>query len=84
MLAGIVGAPAPKIKTIPPMVVRLAGLFVPFLRELEEVRYQFDRPFVVDSTAFEETFGVRATPMDHALAATVAWWREQRRTIATR
>ena len=78
LLARIAGAPPPKVRTLPAFVLRLAGLFVPFLRELEEVRYQFDRPFVVDSSAFEETFGVRPTAMNDALAATVAWWRDQR------
>ena len=39
---------------------------------IRAVGYQLDRPFVVDSSAFEETFGVRATPLEEALATTVA------------
>ena len=42
------------------------------IRELKETRYQFDRPFVVDSSAFENTFGMTATPLDAALKATIA------------
>jgi hypothetical protein len=34
--------------------------------------YQFDRPFIVDSTAYSSTFGEEPKPADQALAATVA------------
>ena len=66
-----------RVRVIPHAMVRLAGVFVPFMRELEEVRYQFVEPFVLDSRDFTETFGWEATPMDDALAATVAWWRDR-------
>ena len=74
-MAEIAGAPAPKVTAIPRFAVRAAGLVSPMLRELDEVMYQFDRPFVLDSSAFTKTFGVPATPLDDALAATVAWWQ---------
>jgi nucleoside-diphosphate-sugar epimerase len=45
------------------------------MRELRETRYQFDRPYVLDSSAFETTFGVAPTPLDVALKETLAWWR---------
>ncbi|UDY37006.1 NAD-dependent epimerase/dehydratase family protein [Dermatobacter hominis] len=73
-LAGV--APVP-VRVIPHVAVRLTGLFVPFMRELEEVRYQFVEPFVLDSQDFTETFGWDATPVDTALAATIAWWRDR-------
>jgi hypothetical protein len=41
------------------------------------VRYQFDRPFVVDSGAFQATFGAEPTTMGQALAATLEWWTRQ-------
>ncbi|TPW11084.1 MAG: NAD-dependent epimerase/dehydratase, partial [Acidimicrobiaceae bacterium] len=49
------------------------------MRELRETRYQFDRPWVVDSTHTEQTLGLSATPLAEAAAATVAWWRAQTR-----
>ena len=52
------------------------------MRELEEVRYQFERPFVVDSSAYQATFGARPIPINDALAATVAWWTGQGRMAA--
>jgi nucleoside-diphosphate-sugar epimerase len=77
-LAALAGAPAPRIRTVPHAVMRAAGLVSPLLRELEETRYQFVRPFIVDSSAFETTFGVAPTPMDTALKQTIAWWRSRR------
>jgi hypothetical protein len=41
------------------------------MRELRETRYQFDRPFVLDSSAFQETFGLAPTSMDDALKASL-------------
>jgi nucleoside-diphosphate-sugar epimerase len=45
------------------------------MREVAEMLYQFDRPFVMDSTRSEERLGLRPTPLPEAAAATVAWWR---------
>ncbi|WP_214411968.1 NAD-dependent epimerase/dehydratase family protein [Sphaerisporangium fuscum] len=77
-LAALAGAPAPRLSTVPHWMLRAAGLVVPLLRELEETRYQFVRPFVVDSSAFETTFGVAPTPSDEVFKETIAWWRATR------
>jgi nucleoside-diphosphate-sugar epimerase len=74
-LCELAGVEPVEMRVVPHFAVRLAGLFVPFMRELEEVRYQFVEPFVLDSSDFTETFGWEATPIDEALAATLAWWR---------
>ena len=63
------------VGAVPWAAVKLLGLFVPMMRELQETRYQFDRPFVADASLTTDTFGLRATPWDEAAAATVAWWR---------
>ncbi len=51
------------------------GLLIPPLREMEEMTYQLDRPYVVDSSDFTATFGVEATPLDQSVAETVDWFR---------
>jgi nucleoside-diphosphate-sugar epimerase len=71
----IAGAPEPRVGVVPHWMMRALGLVSPLLRELEETRYQFVRPFAVDSAGFQATFGLAPTPMDQALAETVAWWR---------
>ncbi|MEU9037871.1 NAD-dependent epimerase/dehydratase family protein [Streptomyces sp. NPDC048352] len=69
-------APVP-VRGLPPAVLGVGSLFSPLLRELKEIRYQFDRPFVVDASAYEAAFTVRATPVDEQVKVTVAWWRER-------
>lgn len=81
-LARVAGAPAPTVRALPPWELWVARMVLPFVREMEEVRYQFDRPFVMDSLAFQTTFGAKPTPMDEALAATAQWWIDQGRTAA--
>jgi hypothetical protein len=49
-------------------------LFNPTVRELDEMLYEFEQPFVVDGAKFERTFGVGATPFEQSVPATVAWW----------
>jgi len=83
-LARIAGAPAPRLRPVPPWLLRAAGLAVPSLRELGEVAYQFTGPFVMDSSAFQDTFGTGPTPADQALAATVTWWQPTGRTAASK
>ena len=46
---------------------RLAGLFSPRAREAVEVLYQFERPFIMDASKFEHTFGATVTPHREAV-----------------
>lgn len=64
-----------KVGTLPSALLRIGGLLVPVLRELRGTAYQFEQPFVVDASATESTFGIAATPLDDAFAATLAWYR---------
>jgi nucleoside-diphosphate-sugar epimerase len=81
-LAQLAGAPEPKLRPVPTWLLWAGGLAVPTLRELREVAYQFTAPFVVDSAAFQDTFGLRPSPAEQALAATLTWWRTQGQTPA--
>jgi len=82
-LADAAGVPAPPVVSIPPWLLRAVGTVVPTVGELEEVRYQFDRPFVMDSSDFSATFGLAATPLDEAARDTVRWWRSRTETGVT-
>ncbi|MER7765026.1 NAD-dependent epimerase/dehydratase family protein [Streptomyces sp. NPDC097619] len=79
LLSAAAGTPPVPVRRIPPAVLALGGLVSPMLRELREVRYQFDRPFVVDAGAWESSFEVRATPVAEQVAVTVDWWRSRSR-----
>jgi nucleoside-diphosphate-sugar epimerase len=65
--AEVNGAPAAKISAIPYPVLWTYGIFSPMVRELRTTRYQFTAPFVVDSSATTESFGLEPTPVDDAL-----------------
>jgi hypothetical protein len=56
-------------------MMALAGLFIPGARESVEMMYEFEKPFVVDSSKFERTFEMRATPIAAAIQPAVAWYR---------
>jgi nucleoside-diphosphate-sugar epimerase len=66
---------APAFVAVKPWQLRLVGAVNPGARETVEMLYEFDRDFVVDSSAFETHFGQRPTPLDRALAETVAWYQ---------
>ena len=65
-----------KIQVAGPMMLRVLGLFVPPLREIAVVLYQWQQPWISDWSAFEAAFGpFERTPLDDAIAATLDWWR---------
>ena len=66
----------PKIQTISPFMMRLAGLFIPPAREMVEMMYEFTAPFNVDHSRFVRAFGDIHTSYDVSLPATVAWYRK--------
>jgi len=45
-------------------------------RELRTARYQFTRPFVMDSGAETEAFGIEPEPIDDALRETARLLRD--------
>jgi nucleoside-diphosphate-sugar epimerase len=67
----LAGAGAPRLSTMPQFVLRLGGMANPLVRELRETQYQFRRPFVMDSRAATEAFGIAPTPVEESLAETV-------------
>ena len=70
-----VGLP-PKMSGMGRMMMRIGGLFVPEANETVEMMYEFEKPFVVDSSKFEGVFGVKATPMSEAIRHTVQWYQD--------
>lgn len=61
-----------KYQLIPGWKVRLAGYFVPFLKELFEMRYQFDRNYYFDSIKFEKYFKYSPTKYEVGVKEIVA------------
>jgi nucleoside-diphosphate-sugar epimerase len=74
LVAAQVGHPV-GVRSVPKLAVRALGLINPAMRGLAEMSYQFDEPFVLDTTKYESVFGAAGTPLAAAIAATVAWYR---------
>jgi nucleoside-diphosphate-sugar epimerase len=66
-----------KADVVPRWLLRLVSLINGDLREMMEMLYQFEEPFVVDGTRFAETFGFEPTPLPEAIDATLDWYRQQ-------
>ncbi|HVV83041.1 MAG TPA: NAD-dependent epimerase/dehydratase family protein, partial [Kofleriaceae bacterium] len=58
-----------------PWLLRALGVFSPMLREVAEMAYQWQAPFILDDSRYRATFGGGPTPWSEALPATVAWAR---------
>jgi nucleoside-diphosphate-sugar epimerase len=61
-----------RVSRIPWSVLRGIGLVSPVMREIVDVRHQFDREYVIDASATTATFGLAPTPWDEVVAATAA------------
>jgi len=57
---------------IPAWMVRILGIFIPFMNELYEMRYQFDREYFFDSTKFENYFKYQPTRYQDGIKKIVA------------
>jgi nucleoside-diphosphate-sugar epimerase len=62
-------------RSMPKVLLWALGLVNPMMRGLAEMGYQFEEPFVLDTTKFESTFGPAGTPLITAIADTLAWYR---------
>ncbi len=57
-------------------MVSLLGLFVPEIREMKEMAYEFTEPYVVEDSKFTQTFGAQTTTHEVAIRETIAWYRQ--------
>ena len=65
------------VRSMPELLLRALGLVNPMMKGLAEMSYQFDEPFVLDTSKYEATFGAAGTPLATALADTISWYRTQ-------
>jgi hypothetical protein len=65
------------IRSVPKLAVRALGLVNAMMRALVEMAYEFDEPFMLDTTKYQATFGPAGTPLPMAVAATVNGYRSE-------
>ena len=68
--AAALGVPL-RLRTMPPFVLDLLAPAVPFLRELREMRFQWDRPYQVNASQWRQHFWSDVTPFETGVTATV-------------
>jgi nucleoside-diphosphate-sugar epimerase len=66
-----------KVTRVPKLVMRAVGLLDPIMREMVEMTYQWEVPYVIDDRKFRATFGVEPTPLDQAVREVASWARQQ-------
>ncbi|MGD0643042.1 MAG: NAD-dependent epimerase/dehydratase family protein [Roseiarcus sp.] len=66
-----------RVSGLPIWALAPLGLFVPVLREMREMRFQWDRPYRVDSSRFAQRFWSDATPFEVGAPATALWFRDR-------
>lgn len=60
-------------RRVPKWLLRTVGLFSPFVREVVEMTYQWEIPFILDDSRFREAFGYGATDVDRAVQSMAVW-----------
>lgn len=56
-----------KLQAAPRWMLKLMGLFMPVLRENEEMMYQFEYDYRFDSSKIESAFGLQPTPYSQGI-----------------
>ncbi|WPQ65838.1 NAD-dependent epimerase/dehydratase family protein [Chitinophaga sancti] len=70
-IAGIMQV-QPKYYILARWMMGLMGLFVPIVKEIKEMSYQYDRDYIFDSSKFEKRFNFKPTTYATGLTASVA------------
>lgn len=69
-----------KVRAAKRFMVGLLGLFNPILKEMKEMMYEWEQPYVVNHGKFERAFGMDFTPHEVAIEETVAWYRQRQKS----
>ena len=70
-------------KVVKPWMLRLAGLFDKDAKALVEMMYQFQTPFVVDSSLSHQQLRLRPTPLNVAIEETLDWYKRRHSSISS-
>lgn len=75
-LNDVVGVQGLAVRQVPRWVLRFGGVWIPLLREVNGVMYQFDAPFVAGGHETTEAFGIKPAPWQDITSATALAWAE--------
>ena len=60
-----------KILILPMWLLKVLGLFIPLMREMPEMMYQYDRDYVFDSSKFDKRFDFKTTTYQEGVKLTI-------------
>jgi nucleoside-diphosphate-sugar epimerase len=60
-----------KLFVLPMWLLKIMGLFIPLMREMPEMMYQYDRSYFFDSSKFDNRFKFRTTTYEEGVKMTV-------------
>jgi nucleoside-diphosphate-sugar epimerase len=60
-----------RISILPMWLLKLTGVFVPLMREMPEMMYQYDRDYFFDSSKFDKRFNFQATSYQEGVRKTI-------------
>ena len=70
MIAAELGITEPALSILPKWMLFPLGFFIPVMKEMPEMMYQYDRDYFFDSSKFTGRFGIPATPYEEGVKAT--------------
>jgi nucleoside-diphosphate-sugar epimerase len=62
---------ANKLFVMPVWIIKIVGIFVPVMKEMPEMMYQYDRDYFFDSSKFEKRFKFNITTYSEGIKHTV-------------
>lgn len=63
-----------KVQVLPKWLVKLIGLFVPIMKELGEMLYQYEYTYEFESSKFEKAFQFKPTSYEEGIRKTADWY----------
>ena len=66
------------VRRMPGWMLKLAGWFSPTMREMPEMQYQFEAPFVMADAKARALLAMEPTPLEEQIRATAAWMRARK------
>ena len=64
------------IQVLPKWMMAILGWFMPFMKELSEMLYQYEYSYIFDSSKFEKAFPFKPTPYEDGIKETAAWFKQ--------
>jgi nucleoside-diphosphate-sugar epimerase len=62
---------ANKVSVMPMWLIKVLGIFMPVLKEMPEMMYQYDRDYILDSSKFDKRFNFKTTSYQEGVKLTV-------------